>query len=185
MKMLHPASPGRWVQKMYKAEGVSRDQVQVMKTTRTICLFLARFFLSLVFIIEAFGVLSRWDQTEKDLMDALSEWQNFTSFSEATQDVFAALVPWSAILVAVGVLICLMGAAMILVGYRDRLGAFLLALLLVPVTLLFHPFWLVEGPGHELQTDLFLKNLAILGGLLFVVIQGTRSNDGSSLSPMD
>lgn len=43
---------------------------------------------------------------------------------------------------------------------------------LVPATLVFHDFWRL--PGHEGNPQMFnfLKNITILGGLLFVIGRG-------------
>ncbi len=66
-----------------------------------------------------------------------------------------------AILVEIG------GGLSVLLGYRPRLGALVLALYLVPVTLVFHRN-LVDPD----QAAHFAKNLAIIGGLLAVVSVG-------------
>ncbi len=66
----------------------------------------------------------------------------------------------------------IIGGLSLLFGFKTRCGALLLALFLIPATMIFHDFWNV-GPGEEaLQKVLFLKNLAIFGGLLFVVSAG-------------
>jgi uncharacterized membrane protein YphA (DoxX/SURF4 family) len=53
-------------------------------------------------------------------------------------------------------------------GRFPRLSAFLLAGSLVPTTLAGHPFWEHEEPvNRAAQRTHFLKNLGLLGGLLF------------------
>jgi uncharacterized membrane protein YphA (DoxX/SURF4 family) len=54
-----------------------------------------------------------------------------------------------------------------LLGYKTRLGAILLILFLIPTTLVFHTDF-----SKEMQVIAFLKNLAIIGGLLMVVYAG-------------
>jgi putative oxidoreductase len=54
----------------------------------------------------------------------------------------------------------------VLLGFKTRWSAALLFLYLIPVTLIFHNFWNVQGLGAGNQAQHFLKNLAILGGLL-------------------
>ena len=61
---------------------------------------------------------------------------------------------------------------LLLVGYRTRVVALLLGLYLVPVTLLFHNFWAFHGMDQQMQMANFLKNLAILGGLLELASDG-------------
>jgi putative oxidoreductase len=156
-----------------------------MKTTRVISVFLARLFLSLIFLIEGFQKLFNWYDTEKKLMDALADWQNFAGFSEALQNFLTVLVPWASLLLVAGVVFELLGSFMLLIAYREKLGVSLLTLFLIPTTLLFHSFWFFEGPERELQMTMFLKNLAILGGLVFVAIHGAHARDeGSSMSSM-
>ena len=54
-------------------------------------------------------------------------------------------------------------------GIFPRLAALVLAGTLVPTTLAGHPFWEEEDPGVRAQQELhFLKNLAVLGGLMWV-----------------
>jgi putative oxidoreductase len=60
------------------------------------------------------------------------------------------------------------GALTILLGYRMRLGVILLLIYWVPLTFIVHDFW-NEASGsdiYRLQSILFMKNLAIMGGLL-------------------
>jgi putative oxidoreductase len=60
----------------------------------------------------------------------------------------------------------------ILLGYKTRWAAALLALYLIPVTFVFHYFWDLEGAARTLQMYMALKNLAIIGGLLFLLGSG-------------
>jgi putative oxidoreductase len=66
----------------------------------------------------------------------------------------------------------LLGGLSLLVGFLARLGAFGLVLMLIPIQLYFHAFWTMEGPDAKMQMVQFMKNLAIMGGLLMVVAQG-------------
>ncbi|HJY86164.1 MAG TPA: DoxX family protein [Candidatus Acidoferrales bacterium] len=42
----------------------------------------------------------------------------------------------------------------------------------VPVTFTFHNFWAFHGPDQEILVAHFLKNLAIIGGLLRLASDG-------------
>ena len=54
-------------------------------------------------------------------------------------------------------------------GFYSRLSAIALFLFLIPVTWVGHPFWLVnETPLLVPQLINFFKNLAIMGGLIFI-----------------
>lgn len=62
------------------------------------------------------------------------------------------------------------GGLFVLLGYRTRLGAILLLLFLIPTTIIFHDFWnQTDMASKHLQLNEFLKNLAIFGGLLYVL----------------
>lgn len=52
----------------------------------------------------------------------------------------------------------------LLAGCGTRISA--AALFLVPTTLVFHAFWTFEGAERQMQMIQFMKNLAIMGGLL-------------------
>jgi putative oxidoreductase len=157
-----------------------------MKTSRVISIFLGRLFLSLVFFVSGFDTLIHWYDNEKSLMDALADWQNYTGFSESIQNFFAMLVPSASILLIIGVIFELLGSFLLIIAYREKFGVALLILFLIPATVLFHSFWFFEGPERTLQLTMFLKNMAILGGLIFVMIHGAnaRGDGGSSMSSM-
>ena len=79
----------------------------------------------------------------------------------------------------------LAGGLSLLLGFRARLGALALVLFLVPTTLIFHNFWAYQGPEAQNQMIHFMKNLALMGGLLVVVGLGAGpcSFDASSGRP--
>jgi putative oxidoreductase len=78
-------------------------------------------------------------------------------------------VPLASLAVPVSGILALAGGLSILLGYRARLGAWLIALFLVPVTLMMHKFWAVADPMmQQMQMVMFMKNVAILGGALLI-----------------
>ncbi len=77
------------------------------------------------------------------------------------------LVPLSAFL-------ALLGGISVLLGYKARLGAWLLVIFLVPVTFIMHRFWTVSDPGWgSVQQAMFMKNLALLGAALLLTHFGS------------
>lgn len=83
-------------------------------------------------------------------------------------------VPLAPIAVPLSGIICLTGALSILLGYRARLGAWLIVLFLVPVTLVMHQFWTVRDPTMaQMQLNMFMKNVSMLGGALLISQFGT------------
>ena len=99
----------------------------------------------------------------------------FGHFSGQTIDSAAAHgVPLATIVVPVWGLLALVGGVSILLGYRARFGAFLLLVFLIPVTLVMHQFWGIADPGAAaLQKSMFLKNTALVGGLLLMMYYGS------------
>src|SRR5262245_45657265 len=71
--------------------------------------------------------------------------------------------------------LALAGGLSILAGYRAKLGAWLIVLFLVPVTLMTHQFWAVTDlMMAQIQMTLFMKNLSMLGGALLITQFGAR-----------
>ena len=88
------------------------------------------------------------------------------------------------------IFLLLLGGLMVLTGYRSSFGAALLLLYWVPVTFIVHDYWNLpfdcimevncpdiplemEGIYRRLQAILFMKNLAITGGLLMIWVNGS------------
>jgi putative oxidoreductase len=95
-------------------------------------------------------------------------------FSPATIAYAASQgVPLAGIAVPLSGLIALAGGLSILLGYRAKLGAWLIVLFLVPVTLALHKFWAVSDPMMaQMQQAMFMKNLSMLGAALFISQMG-------------
>ncbi|MEW6055672.1 MAG: DoxX family protein [Bdellovibrionota bacterium] len=66
----------------------------------------------------------------------------------------------------------IVGSLMILLGARAKWGAVLLMFYLLPVTFLFHDFWNYQGVDRQMQLIHWMKNLAIMGGLIRVFYHG-------------
>jgi len=61
--------------------------------------------------------------------------------------------------------------ALLAAGVAQRLSALALAGSLIPTTLAGHSYWTIEDPtARKLQRIQFHKNLAMIGGLLFAVL---------------
>jgi putative oxidoreductase len=77
-------------------------------------------------------------------------------------------VPLASLTVPFSGLLAIVGGLSIVLGYRARIGAWLIAVFLVGVTPL-HNFWAVTDPTmHQMQFILFMKNVAMLGGALLI-----------------
>ena len=78
-------------------------------------------------------------------------------------------VPLPDLLVPLSGIIALLGGLSLLFGFQTRIGACLLVIFLVPVTLMMHNFWSVSDPmALQIEKAMFLKNVAMLGGALVI-----------------
>lgn len=66
---------------------------------------------------------------------------------------------------AAAIVLELGGALLLISGFRPKLGALMLVVMLLPTTLIMHNFWAATGQEHQMQMIQFMKNLSILGGL--------------------
>jgi putative oxidoreductase len=62
---------------------------------------------------------------------------------------------------------------MLVVGWNARWAAVVLFVFTAMAGLFFHNFWAVPAAEAPNQMTHFLKNVCILGGLLYVVIHGS------------
>jgi putative oxidoreductase len=78
-------------------------------------------------------------------------------------------VPLASIAVPLSGLIALAGGLSILLGYRAKIGAWLIVLFLAGVTPMLHNFWAVTDPlMHQMQMIMFMKNVSMIGGALLI-----------------
>lgn len=86
--------------------------------------------------------------------------------TQAYMDAYG--LPMTGVLLVAAIATELLGGLALLVGLKTRLTAFVLIGFLATATLIFH-----TSLGEQQQLLHFLKNLAILGGLLLVMNEGT------------
>ena len=112
-----------------------------------------RILLALIFLLSGFGKLAGFDGTVGYI---------------ASQGLPAPqLLAIAAIIVEIG------GGLMLVLGWRARWGAVALLVFTALAALLFHNFWSVPAEQAQIQMIMFMKNIAIMGGLLFVVLHGS------------
>ena len=146
-----------------------------MRIVRLFATFLTRVLISAIFLAGGINKIIHWHETERLLTGVFCDWQSYVGFSETAQNCFAAIIPWTPLILIAATLCELVGGLFLLLGFKEKLGAALLIFFLIPATVLMHQFWFFETPDKELQSAMFLKNLAILGGLVLVLLHGARS----------
>ena len=87
----------------------------------------------------------------------------------------AVHLPAPGVAIAAAAAVELAGGLAILVGFKTRFAAWLLFLYLIPVTYVFHNFWAVQGQEQQMQMVNFLKNVAIMGAMLVLSVNGAGS----------
>ena len=104
------------------------------------------------------------------LFSAIFLMSSFGHFSAKTIGYAAAQgVPLAQIAVPVSGLLALAGGLSVLLGYRAKIGAWMLVLFLIPVTFMMHRFWGVADPqAAQMQMIMFMKNISMLGGALLI-----------------
>ncbi|HTV59555.1 MAG TPA: DoxX family protein [Verrucomicrobiae bacterium] len=87
---------------------------------------------------------------------------------------FAAMkhLPLAPVAIAVAAVIEILGGLAILTGFHTRIVGWILFLYLIPTTVIFHNFWAMQGMERMDNQAHFMKNLAIMGGLLILTSSG-------------
>jgi putative oxidoreductase len=112
-----------------------------------------RVLLSLIFLAGAYWKIKYWAPTV-EMLDLKG-------------------IPTPAAALAVATILELAGGLALLVGFKARFAALALFVYVVPVTLVMHSFLGLEGAERQDQTIHFMKNVAIMGGLLMVTAAGS------------
>jgi putative oxidoreductase len=111
-------------------------------------LVLGRVLLSVIFILSGLGKLPH--------------------FHDVAGMMASKGIPLASVALAITLLIEIGGGLMVLTGYKANYAALAIALWLIPVTLIFHHFWGIPAEQQQDQMIHFLKNVAIMGGLLIL-----------------
>jgi putative oxidoreductase len=93
-------------------------------------------------------------------------------FSMMTGYVQAAGLPLPAVSLGIAAAIEIFGGLAVLLGFHARVAAWILFVFLIPTTVLFHNFWAMAGQAQMDNQGHFFKNVAIMGGLLFLAAYG-------------
>lgn len=85
-------------------------------------------------------------------------------------------MPFAEPLLVGSILFELACAALLVIGWQARWAALALALFVLVLSVVFHAFWSYADPGARIdQLNHFMKNIAIIGGLLCVAGASARS----------
>jgi len=97
------------------------------------------------------------------------------SFAGYSAWIASAELPMPSLLLALTMVIEIGGGLTLITGWNARWGALVLALFLVPTTVIFHGFWRADPADFANQLNHILKNVSIFGGMLVVfAIESSR-----------
>jgi putative oxidoreductase len=113
---------------------------------------IGRVLLALVFLLSGIGKLRGFDGT----MAYIS----------------SVGLPLAGVLAALALALEIVAGVALILGYRTRWAALALAAFTLVAAFLFHNFWSMPEQAQVMQQIMFLKNLAIAGGLLMVAAYG-------------
>jgi len=90
-------------------------------------------------------------------------WNKISGFAGTAGYIASKGLPLPEVGAAIAIAVELVGGLMLLVGFKTRWAALALFVFLIPTTVFFHPFW-----ADPSQATSFWKNVAIMGGVLYV-----------------
>ncbi len=149
---------------------------------RVVQLFLAclgRILISLIFILAAIGHMMDWQGSVQLLTQGLHAWTGYAASMPQIIPIIDQLLGHVPLLMGIAVVFMFLGGLFVFFGVKTRFGAFLLLLFLVATSLIMHPFWYLHAPDRELQMIMFMKNLSIMGAMLYLLAFG---NGGSKVA---
>ncbi len=114
---------------------------------------LGRIFISLIFFWEAYDSIAFFDSVKRTMTNYGITWN---------QDFLLITV----------IVFLIIGGLFILIGYKAPIGAILLLIYWIPVTFMVYSFWNDPVSERRMASILFMKNMAIIGGLLMIVVNG-------------
>jgi putative oxidoreductase len=123
-----------------------------MKMKTSVPVVAARVLLSLIFL--------------------LAGWSKLTGLEGTTAYIGSKGLPMPAVLAVASGLLELVAGIALAVGFKARIAAAVLAAFTLVASLLFHNFWAMPADQVMVNQLMFMKNLAIVGGLLLVFAYG-------------
>jgi len=98
------------------------------------------------------------------------------NFGGTVEKMAAEGVPSPTILLGGAIAFLILGSLSIVLGFKGRIGAFLLLCFLAAATYYFHDFWKLppDTPPAVMQGEViaFMKNLALMGTMVFLLANG-------------
>jgi putative oxidoreductase len=118
----------------------------------------------------ALSVLSRVMIAMIFLMSAVGN--KIPKFNDVANLMASEGVPLPQIALAGAIVFLVAGSLSVIAGFKTRSGAAMLLVFLVLATYFFHDFWNFQGQEQQLQMIQFMKNISLMGTMLFLIANG-------------
>ena len=119
----------------------------------SLIVLVARLAISALFLWAGFRKVFNWHATEDYMQTKQTKWISF--------------------LLPIAVSFQILGGLSVALGFYSRIGALLLIAFTLPATIQMHDFWHLAGKERIAEKAHFLKDLAIVGGLLLLILMGS------------
>jgi putative oxidoreductase len=106
------------------------------------------------------------------LMFIISGYGKITAFAGTAGFMASKGIPMTEFALVIAILVELGGGLLLIVGWKARWAALAMFLFIIPTTLIFHNFWAADAAQAQNQMIHFMKNVTIMGGMLYVVAFG-------------
>jgi putative oxidoreductase len=124
-----------------------------MNTLERVGPLAARILIALIFILSGFGKI--------------------TGFEGTVGFIASKGLPLPQLAAAAAIVVELGGGLMLVAGWKARWAAAAMFAFTAMAALIFHNFWAVPAGEAQNQMIHFMKNVSMLGGLLYVVVHGS------------
>ena len=93
-------------------------------------------------------------------------------FERTAANIASKGLPLPEIGAAIAIAVELGGGLMLALGWKTRCAALAIAVFTLAAAVLFHNFWTMTDQAMRTNQVMFMKNIAIIGGMLMVVAFG-------------
>ena len=123
-----------------------------MTTNQNAMALVGRVLLALMFLLAGIGKIGGFDGT--------------------VGYISSVGLPMPSVLAAGALVLEIVAGIALIIGYKTRWAALALALFTLAAAFLFHNYWSMPADQQMMQQIIFLKNLAVTGGLLMLAMAG-------------
>ena len=123
-----------------------------MTTNQNAMALIGRVLLALMFLLTGIGKIG--------------------GFTGTVAYISSVNLPLPSVLAAGSLVLEIVAGVALIVGYKTRWAALALALFTIAAAVLFHNFWAMPPDKQMMQQVIFMKNMAVTGGLLILALAG-------------